>query len=119
MVASRPSERRTYLEGGKGVTGDIERVHFYIVKELVDLLRVEDNLGEDLVTQALSQDHAAVQSNLLVLISIEFTKRSVRMGLLLVNIVGMMRSKGRGKLLSAEGLSSVKGRLIRYGPMVC
>lgn len=58
----------SYLECGKGVTGDIERVHLHIIKELVYLVRVEDNLGQHLVSQTLPQDHATVQSNLLVFV---------------------------------------------------
>lgn len=58
----------SYLECGKGIAGNIERVHLHIVKELVYLVRVKDNLGQHLMSQTLPQDHATVQSNLLVFV---------------------------------------------------
>jgi len=60
---------QTILEGGKGVGGDIKGAHLHIVKEVVEDLVVEDDLGERLMPQALTEDHAGSQSNIRVLVA--------------------------------------------------
>lgn len=59
------------LEGSESVGGNIEGAHLDIVKEEVELRRVEDDLGEGLVAQALAQDETAVESHFRVLVALE------------------------------------------------
>lgn len=59
-----PTRPRRYLEGGEGVRGDVEGGHLHVVEEAVEVVRLEDDLGERLVADALPQHDAAVQRHL-------------------------------------------------------
>lgn len=52
------------LEGGEGIRGDVKGGHLHVVEEIVEMLRMEDDLGERLVADALPQHDAAVQRHL-------------------------------------------------------
>lgn len=57
----RERGRPRYLEGGEGVRGDVEGGHLHVVEEAVEVIRVEDDLGERLVADALPQHDPAIQ----------------------------------------------------------
>ena len=68
------------LEGRKGVGGDVKGVHLHIVEEVVEDVVVEDDLGERLMPQALTEDHAGSQSNIRVLVASGITSREKERG---------------------------------------
>jgi hypothetical protein len=57
------------LEGGEGVGGDVEGGDLYVLEEVEEVLRVEDNLGQRLESDTLPQHCPTVQGNLLMLIA--------------------------------------------------
>jgi len=57
-------------ESEKGVRCNVESGQLDIVKELVELFRVDDQLGQLFVPTALSQHHAAIQRYLGYLVAI-------------------------------------------------
>ena len=58
----------TYLEGGKGIGGDVEGGDLDVLEEVVEVVRVEEDLGQRLVARALPQHRPAVQRDLLLLV---------------------------------------------------
>lgn len=58
-----------YLERGEGVRGDVEGGELHVMEEAEEILGEEHRPGERLVTQTLSQHHAAVQSHFWAVVS--------------------------------------------------
>ena len=58
----------SYLKGWKGIWGDVKGRHLHVTEEVVEILRVEHDLGQRLVTTAFPEHHATVERNLLVFI---------------------------------------------------
>ena len=56
------------LESGEGVRGDVERGNLDVFKEVIKLVRVEEDLGQGLVTGTLPQHRSAIQRYLLMLV---------------------------------------------------
>lgn len=52
------------LESGKCVRGDVKRGHLDICEEVVELLRVQRDLGQGFVSDALPQHDATIQGDL-------------------------------------------------------
>jgi hypothetical protein len=59
-----------FFERGERIRCDIKSTHLHIFKEQVEIWRVEINFGQSFVTEAFSQDQAAVQSNIRVFVSV-------------------------------------------------
>lgn len=53
-----------YLEGGKGVWGDVKSRHLHVVEETVEVIWLENDLGERLVADALPQHDPTIQRHL-------------------------------------------------------
>ena len=61
--------RQQLLEGGEGIGGDVEGADLDVLEEVVEVVAVEDDLGQGLVPDALLQHSSTVESNLLVFVS--------------------------------------------------
>lgn len=59
--ASNDGKLMRDLEGGEGIGGDVKGGHLHVVEEIVEMIWLEDDLGERLVADALPQHDAAVQ----------------------------------------------------------
>lgn len=60
----RKPNPQSHLEGGEGVRGDVEGGHLHVVEEVMEVLGLEEDLGQHLVADALPQHDAAVQRHL-------------------------------------------------------
>lgn len=58
----------TYLEGGEGVRSDVEGGHLHVIEETVEMIRMENYLGERLVADALPQHDPTIQRYLRCLV---------------------------------------------------
>lgn len=63
-VGHKKKGPQSHLEGGEGVGGNVERGHLHVVEEVVEVFGLEDDLGQQLVADALPQHDAAVQRHL-------------------------------------------------------
>ena len=61
-------EINAYLERGEGIGGDVEGGDLYVLEEVVEVVRVQENLGEGLVAGALAKHRSAVERDLLLLV---------------------------------------------------
>ena len=59
--SSLKQKPQCHLAGGEGVGGDVEGGHLHVGEETVEILGVEDDLGERLVADALPQHDPTVQ----------------------------------------------------------
>ncbi|KAI3487715.1 hypothetical protein L1887_48321 [Cichorium endivia] len=70
--------RERLLEVAKGIARDAKRCCLDVVREGVEAVAVQQDLGERLVAQHLAQDHARVERHLGILVSAQRRKDDVR-----------------------------------------
>ncbi len=70
---SHGCEQTPYLECGESVGRDVEGGDLHVLEEVVEVFRVEHDLGQGLEAGALAQHRPAVQRDLLMLVPVKST----------------------------------------------